>query len=202
MYVSISIYICIYIYIYIYIFPVGSVIKNMSGIQEMRIQSLGWEDPLVKEVATHSNILAWEIPWTEEPVVVAVVVESVSHVWLFVTPWTHARLPCTSLSLAQTHVHWVGNAIQTAHRLSPLLLLFSIFPSIRLFSSELALCIRGSKYWSFSFSISPSNEYSGLISFGIDWFDLLSVKGTLKSLLQHHSWKASILWHSAFFMMY
>ena len=137
----------------------------MSGIQEMRIQSLGWEDPLVKEVATHSNILAWEIPWTEEPVVVAVVVESVSHVWLFVTPWTHARLPCTSLSLAQTHVHWVGNAIQTAHRLSPLLLLFSIFPSIRLFSSELALCIRGSKYWSFSFSISPSNEYSRLVCY-------------------------------------
>ena len=83
----------------------------------------------------------------------------------------------------------------------PLLLLPSIFPSIRIFSSELALCIRWPKYWSFSFSISPSNEYSGLISFRIDRLDLLAVQGTLKSLLQHHSAKASILWHSAFFMV-
>ena len=83
----------------------------------------------------------------------------------------------------------------------PLLLLPSIFPSIRVFSYELALCIRWPKYWSFSFSISPSNEYSGLISFRIDWFDLLSVQGTLKSLLQHHSSKASILQPSAFFIV-
>ena len=82
----------------------------------------------------------------------------------------------------------------------PLLLLPSVFPSIRVFSSELALYIRWSKYWSFSFSISPSNEYSGLISFKTDRFDLLAVQGTLKSLLQHHSSKASILWHSDFFM--
>ena len=82
----------------------------------------------------------------------------------------------------------------------PLLLLPSIFPSIRVFSNELALCIRWPKYWSFSFSISPSNEYSGLISFRIDWFDVLAVQGTLESLLQHHSSKASILWHSAFFI--
>jgi len=81
----------------------------------------------------------------------------------------------------------------------PLLLLPSIFPSIRVFSNESALCIRWPKYWSFSFSISPSNEYSGLISFRIDWFDLLAVQETLKSLLQHHSSKASILWCSAFF---
>ena len=79
------------------------------------------------------------------------------------------------------------------------LLLLSILPSIRIFSSESVLCIRWPKYWSFSFSISPSNEYSGLISFRIDWFDLLAVQGTLKSLLQHHSSKTSILWHSAFF---
>ena len=83
----------------------------------------------------------------------------------------------------------------------PLLLLSSIFPSIRVFSSDLALHIRWPKYWSFSFSISPTNEYSGLISFRIDWFDLPAVQGTLKSLLQHHNSKVSILQHSAFFMV-
>ena len=82
------------------------------------------------------------------------------------------------------------------------LLLPSIFPSIRVFSKELALHIRWPKFWNFSFSISPSNEYSGLISFRIDWFDLLAVQGTLKSLLQHHSSKASILWCSGFFMVH
>ena len=81
----------------------------------------------------------------------------------------------------------------------PLLLLPSIFPSIRVFSSESVLCVRWLKYWSFSFSISPSNDYSGLISFRIDWLDLLAFQQTLKSVLQHHSSKASILWHSAFF---
>ena len=81
------------------------------------------------------------------------------------------------------------------------LLLPSIFPSIRVFSNELVLCIRWPKYWNFSFSISPSNEYSGLISFRMDWLDLLAVQGTLKSLLQHHSSKASILQHSAFFIV-
>ena len=83
----------------------------------------------------------------------------------------------------------------------PLILLPSIFPSIRVFSNESVLHIRWPKYWSFSFSISPSNEYSGLISSRIDWFDLLALQGTLKSLLQHHSLKASILWCSAFFMV-
>ena len=83
----------------------------------------------------------------------------------------------------------------------PLLLLPSIFPSIRVFPSESVFCIMGPKCWSFSFSVSPSNEYSGLISFRIDWFDLLALQGTLKSLLQHQNLKASILWHSAFFMV-
>ena len=83
----------------------------------------------------------------------------------------------------------------------PLFLSPSIFPSIRVFSSESVLCIRWPKYWSFSFGISPSNEYSGLISFRIDWFDLLAVQGTLRSLLQHHNLKASILWRSACFMV-
>ena len=83
----------------------------------------------------------------------------------------------------------------------PLLLLPSIFPSIRVFSIESALCIRQPEYWSFSFSISPSNEYSGMMSFEIDWFDLFAVQGTLKKLLQHHSSKASVFWCSAFFMV-
>ena len=83
----------------------------------------------------------------------------------------------------------------------PLLLLPSVFPSIRVFSNESALHIRWPKYWSFSFNINPSNEYSGLISFRMDWLDLLAVQGTLKSLLQHHSSKASILWRSAFFIV-
>ena len=97
----------------------------------------------------------------------------------------------------QTHVYWVSDAIQLSYYLLPLLLLLSIFPSIQVFSNESALCIRWPKYWSFSFSINTSNEYSGLISFRIDWFDLLAVQETLKSLLQHHSLNASIFWHSA-----
>ena len=99
---------------------------------------------------------------------------------------------------AQTHVHWVSDAIQTSY---PLLFLPSIFPSIRVFSNGSALCIKWPKYWSFSFNISPSNKHSGLISFRMDWLDLFAVQGTLKSLLQHHSSKASVLWHSAFFIV-
>ena len=102
---------------------------------------------------------------------------------------------------AQTHVHWVGDAIQRSHPLSPLFLLHTIFPSIRVFSNGSILCIRWLMYWSFSFNISPSNEYSGLISVTIDWLDLLSVQGTLKSLLQHHSSKASVPQCSAFFIV-
>ena len=115
----------------------------------------------------------------------------------------HARLPCPSPTpvVAQTDVHWVGDAIQPSHPFHPLLLMPSVFPSIRVFSSESVLHIRWPNYWSFSFSISPSNEYSELISFRIDWVDLLEVQETLKSLLQHHSSKASILHHSAFFIV-
>ena len=120
---------------------------------------------------------------------------------LFATPWIAACQAIPVLhhlpELAQTHVHWVSDAIQPSCPLStpsPL-----VFPSIRIFSNESALLIRWPKYWSFSFSICPSNEYSELISFRIDWFDLLAVQGTLKSLLQHHSSKASILQCSAFF---
>ena len=103
------------------------------------------------------------------------------------------------LEPTQTHVHWVSDAIQSSHPLSSPFLPPSIFPSIRVFSNESVLCIRWPKYWSFSFSISTSNEYSGLISFRMDCWDLLAVQETLKSLLQHHGSKASILWCSAFF---
>ena len=117
-------------------------------------------------------------------------------------PWTAAREAFLSFTISQSLLTLMS--IELVMPCNPLILchpclLPSILPSIRVFSSESALCIRWPKYWSFSFS--PSNEYSGLISFRIDWFDLLAVQGTLKSLLQHHSLKASFLWHSAFFMV-
>ena len=108
----------------------------------------------------------------------------------------HHQLP----DLAQSHVHRVSDAIQPSQPRGPLLLP-SIFPSIRVFSNESVLRIRWPKYWSFSFSVSPSSEYSGLISFMTDWFEHPAVQGTLKSLLQHHSSKAPILLHSAFLMV-
>ena len=101
------------------------------------------------------------------------------------------------LEFTQTHVHRVGDAIQPSHPCRPLLLLPSISPSIRVFSNESTLCIRRPQYWSFSFNINPSNEHPGLISFRMDWLDLLAVQGTLNSLLQHHNPEASILRHSA-----
>ena len=104
------------------------------------------------------------------------------------------------LEFVQTHVHWVGDAIQPSHPLSASSPPALNLPSIRVFSNDLVLRIRYPEYWSFNFSISPSSEYSGLISFKIDWF-ISAVQGTLKSLLQHHSSKASILWCSAFFIV-
>ena len=128
-------------------------------------------------------------------------VQSLSHVWLCdptdcSTPGfpVHHQLP----ELAQTRVLGVGDAIQPSYPLHPLLLVPPVFPSIRVFSNESALLSRLPKYWGFSFNISPSNGYSGLIAFRIDWFDLLAVQGTFKSLLKHHSSKASVLWHFAF----
>ena len=102
------------------------------------------------------------------------------------------------LELAPTHVHLVGDAIQQSYPCHPLLLPPSVFPSIRIFSNDSVLCIRWPKYWSFRFSISPSNEHPGLI-FRIDWLDLLAIQGALKSLIEHHSSKSSILWRSTFF---
>ena len=109
----------------------------------------------------------------------------------------HHQLP----EFTQIHVHWVSDAIQPSHPLSSPSLWPSIFPNIRVFSNESVLCIRWPKYWSFSFSISPSNEYSVLISFKMDWLDLLAAQGTLKSFFQHHSSKASILWCSDIFIV-
>ena len=125
------------------------------------------------------------------------VVQLLSHVWLLETPWTAARQASLSFTISWSlfKLMFIESVTPSNHLILcfPLLLLPSIFPSIRVFSNESALRIRGPKYWSFSFSISSSNKYSGLISFRIDLFDLLAVQGTLKSLLQHHSLKASIL---------
>ena len=132
-------------------------------------------------------------------------VQSLSHVWLFATPWAAARQASRSIINFQSppkprsiKLVMPSNHLILCH---PLFLLPSIFPSIRVFSNESPLLIRWPKYWSFSFSVSPSNEHPGLISFRMDWLALLAVQGTLKSLLQHHSSKASILQRSAFFIV-
>ena len=126
-------------------------------------------------------------------------VQLLSHVQLFATPWTAARQACLFITNSQSlfKLTSIESVMPSNHLIlcRPLLLLPSIFPSIRAFTNESTLHI------SWSFSISPSNEYSGLISFRMDWLDLLAVQGILKSLLQHHSLKGSILWHSAFFMV-
>ena len=141
-------------------------------------------------MAPHSSTFAWRISWTEEPGRLQSLGSlKVRHDWSDLA------------AAAQTDVHWVSDAIHHLILCRPLLLLPSIFPSIRVFWNESVLRIRWPNYWNFSFSISPSNEYSGLISFRMDWLDLLAVQGTLKSLLQHHSLKASIFQCSSFFMI-
>ena len=135
----------------------------------------------------------------------SVVVQSLSHVQFPAIPWTAARQSSLSFTISQSlHKLMSIESVMPSHHLILyyfLLHLPAIFSSIGVFSNESVLCIRWPKYWSFNFSISPSNEYLGLISFRIDWFDLLAVQGTLNSLLQHHSSKASILQRSAFFMV-
>ena len=132
-------------------------------------------------------------------------VQSLSHVLLFVNPWTAALQASLSITNPQSLLKLISiESVMPSNHLilcCPLLLLPSIFPSIRVFSSEPVLRVRWPKYWNLSFSINPSNEYSELISFRIEWLDVLAVQGTLKSLLQHHSSKASILWCSAFFIV-
>ena len=130
-------------------------------------------------------------------------VQSLSHVRLFVTPWITARQASLSItnSVSLPKLLSMESVMPSSHLIlcRPLLLLFPILPSIRVFSNESTLHMRWPKYWSFSFNISSSNKHPGLISFRMAWLDRLVVQGTLKSLLQHHSSKASILWHSAFF---
>ena len=132
-------------------------------------------------------------------------VQSFSRVQLFATPWTAAHQASLSITNSWSLPKFLSmESVTPSNHLilcHPLLLLPSIFPSIRVFSNESVLRISWPKYWSFSFNISPSNEYSGLISFRMDWLDFLAVQGTLKSLIQHHSSKASILWGSAFFIV-
>ena len=133
-------------------------------------------------------------------------VQMLSHVQLFATPWTAACQASLSITNSWTHLKFMSiTSVMPSNHLilcRPLLLLLSIFPRIRVFSNESVLPTRWPKYWSFSFSISPSNEQPGLISFRMDWLDLLAVQGTLKSLLQHRSSKASILRCSAFFIVH
>ena len=130
-------------------------------------------------------------------------VQSLSHVWLFETPWIAARQASLSITNSRSSLRLMSiqSVMPSSHLIlcHPLLLLPPIPPSIRVFSNESTLCIKWPKYWSFSFSIIPSKEIPGLISFRMDWLDLLAVQGTLRSLLQHHSSKASILQCSAFF---
>ena len=130
-------------------------------------------------------------------------VQSLSHVWLLATPWITAHQVSLSItnSWSSPKLMCIESVMPSGHLIlcRPLLLLPLISPSIRVFSNESTLCLRWPKYWSFSFSISPSNEHPGLVSFRMDWLDLLAIQGTRKSLVQHYSSKASILWCSAFF---
>ena len=142
---------------------------------------------------------SWRRAWQPTPLFSpgephVVVVQSLSHVPSFATAWTAARQAILSFIISRRLFRFMSiESVMLSNHLP------SVFPSIRVFSNELTFHIRWPKYW--SFSISPSNEYSGLIAFKIDKFDLLAVQGTLKSLLQHHNLKASFLWHSAFFMV-
>ena len=132
-------------------------------------------------------------------------VQSLSHVQLFATPWTAAHQASLSITNTRSLLKFMSieSVMPSIHLIlyRPLLLPSSFFPSIRVYSNESVLPIRWPKYWSFSFNISLSNEYSELISFRMDWLDLLAVQGTLKGLLQYHSSKASVLWRSAFIIV-
>ena len=149
---------------------------------------------------------SWQEPMNISMVSVQFIsVQLLSHVQLFVTPWIVARQASLFITNSQSLLKLMSiELVMSSNHIIlcfPLLLLLSIFPSIRVFSNESVLHIRWPKIWSFSFSINPSNEYSGLISLRMDWLDPLAVQGTIKSLLQHHSSKASILQHSAFFIV-
>ena len=195
-------------------------VKNVSATWETWVQSLDWEDPLEEGIA--ASILAWRISWTEKLQVVVhsiIKMTSVMHTTIkrafsslqfshsvvsdSATSWTAACQASLSITNSQSLSKFmsIDSVMPSSHLIlcCPLLLPPSIFPNIRVFSNKSALHIRWSKYWSFSFNISPSNENPGLISFRMDWLDLLEVQGTLKRRLQHPSSKTSILQHSAFF---
>ena len=199
----------------------------------MWVRPLGEDVPLEEGMPTHSSILAWKLPWIEEPGELQSIGlqsqtwlkwqhthtpffrfhvsaqlssgQSLSCVRLSVTPWTAARQASLSITSSRSppKPRSTESVMPSNHLIPccPLLFLPSIFPSIRVFSNESAVCIRWPKYWSFSLNISPSSEHPGLISYRMDWLDLLAVQGTLKSLLQHHSSKASVLWCPAFFII-
>ena len=203
-------------------------VKHLPAMWETRVQSPGREYPLEKGMATHSSY-SWGFPianipikfWSPIPIHVGrgaasfslqqaifehvfSSVQSLRCVRLFATPWTIAHQASLSISNSQSLFKLMSiKLVMPSNHLilcCPLLLPPSIFPRIRVFSNESVICIRWPKYWSFSFSISPPNEYSGLIFFSIDWFNLLAVQGTLKNCFQHYSSKASILSCSAFFI--
>ena len=161
--------------------------------------------PQISKIPPSSNLLLKERARAHIPKPVSQSVQSLSRVRLLATPWTAACQASLSITNSQSLLKLMSiESVMPSNQLilcHPLLLSPSIFPSIRIFSNESALRIRWPKYWSFSFNISPSNEHSELISFRMDWLDLLAVQGTLKSLLQHHSSKASILHHSALFIV-
>ena len=166
-------------------------------VNYVRILRFNWSTLQVKclSCTSHCSSIKSNFLWFS-------LVLSLSRVWLFATPWAAAHQASLSITnfwslikLMSIQSVMPSNHLNLCH---PLLLLPSVLPSIGILSNESVLPIRWPKYWSFSFSISPSNEYSGLISFRMDWLDLLEVQGTLKSLLQHHSSKTSVRWHSAF----
>ena len=181
--------------------------KNLNELFDNPVEFLLITWSRMKQAGVAIKIGQWGITshqseWSSSKYLV--VVQSLNHVWLFSTPWTAACQASLSITKSWSLLKLMStDSIMPLNHLIlsfPLLLLPSIFPRIRAFSNELPLCIRWPKYWSFSFIISPSNEYSGLIAFRIDWFDF-AVQATLKSPLQHHNSKASVLWHSAFFMV-
>ena len=166
-------------------------------------------DLLKKKTSVHIDEVCWVVKKHKIPKlglsIIVVAVQLLSHIWLFATSravaW-QAHL-CSTIFYSLIKFMSIESVMLSNHLIlyHPLLLLPWVFPNIRVFSSESVLRVMRPKYWSFSFSISPSNEYSGLISFRVDWCDLLAVQGILMSLLQHYSFKVSILWCSAFFMV-
>ena len=176
-------------------------VKNLLAMQETWLSSIpGLGRSLEREMATYFSILAWEIPWTGEPQFSSV--QSLSRVWLFATPWIAARQASLSITISRSSLKFMSieSVMPSSHLIlcRPLLLVPPIPPSIRVFSNKSTFLMRWPQYWRFNFSISPYSEYPGLISFRMDWLNLLAVQGTLKSL-QHHSSKVSILRCSAFF---